>query len=165
MAAEVAVPPPTAGPSTSTSTSGRAAGTSAAACAPSAERLAYAAEMRRLFSPAGMVDEAGAIRQDYFKPKRVVLINDRKWGEAERDALYRGLELHGVGRWREIGAELLPGWDDQGIRVRASRLLGSQSLVRWGRERCLGASLCGVRGARVGEGGPGARTGGGRGGT
>lgn len=105
---------------------------SQAACGTSdAARRAYVMEMRRIFSPAGMLHADGSIDQGFFKPKRVVLINDRKWGDAERDALYRGLEHHGVGKWREIGAELLPGWDEQQIRIRASRLLGTQSLVRY----------------------------------
>lgn len=43
----------------------------------------------------------------------------------------QGLEKHGVGRWRQIAEEFLPKWDDQAIRVKASRLLGSQSLARY----------------------------------
>jgi len=43
----------------------------------------------------------------------------------------QGLEKHGIGRWREIGEEFLPRWDDQAIRVKASRLMGTQSLARY----------------------------------
>ena len=43
----------------------------------------------------------------------------------------QGLEKHGVGRWKEVSAELLPRWDDQTLRVKASKLLGSQSLARY----------------------------------
>lgn len=51
----------------------------------------------------------------------------------------QGLEKHGVGRWREIGAEFLPKWDDQALRGKTARLLGSQSLARytgWKGDRC-----------------------------
>ena len=43
----------------------------------------------------------------------------------------QGLERYGVGRWGEISAQLLPRWDDQTLRVKASKLLGSQSLARY----------------------------------
>ena len=43
----------------------------------------------------------------------------------------QGLEKYGVGKWREISEELLPKWDDQAIRIKASRLMGSQSLARY----------------------------------
>jgi hypothetical protein len=43
----------------------------------------------------------------------------------------QGLERFGVGKWGDISAELLPRWDDQALRVKAARLLGSQSLARY----------------------------------
>lgn len=43
----------------------------------------------------------------------------------------QGLEKHGVGKWREISEELLPKWDDQALRVKAARLMGTQSLARY----------------------------------
>jgi hypothetical protein len=36
-----------------------------------------------------------------------------------------------VGAWRDIRASLLPDWDETALRVKASRLLGSQSLARY----------------------------------
>ena len=51
----------------------------------------------------------------------------------------QGIEKHGVGQWRDIGAELLPRWDDTTLRLKAARLLGSQSLaryMRWKGDRC-----------------------------
>lgn len=95
------------------------------------QRIQWAISMRQKFSPSGMMNEDGSVNQDFFKPKRVVIVNERRWGEAEKEALYKGLEKYGVGKWREIGAEFLQGWEDQQIRIRASRLLGSQSLVRY----------------------------------
>ena len=43
----------------------------------------------------------------------------------------QGIEKYGIGGWNDISAELLPKWDDQAIRVKASRLMGSQSLARY----------------------------------
>ena len=62
---------------------------------------------------------------------QVVLVDDKKWGAAERDLLYQGLERFGVGKWGDMSAQLLPRWDDQALRVKTTRLLGSQSLARY----------------------------------
>lgn len=94
-------------------------------------RLQWVQEMRRHFSPPDMIAEDGSIRQEFFKPKHVMLVDEKRWGPEERDLLYQGLEKHGVGRWREIGEEFLPKWDDQALRVKTTRLLGSQSLARY----------------------------------
>lgn len=68
--------------------------------------------------------------------------------------MHQGLEKHGVGRWREISEDLLPKWDDQAIRVKASRLLGSQSLARylgWKGDRCgLSRGCCSLTQLRPG---------------
>ena len=45
--------------------------------------------------------------------------------------LVQALEKNGVGNWREISEQYLPKWDDQAIRIKASRLMGSQSLARY----------------------------------
>lgn len=95
-------------------------------------RARRAAELRLALSPHEMLHlPSGAVNQDFFKPKRVVIVDDKKWGPAERDALYLGLERHGVGGWRVIRDTLLPRWDETALRVKASRLLGSQSLARY----------------------------------
>lgn len=90
--------------------------------------------MRKQFSPEGMCNEDGSINQDFFKPKKIIiqLTEDKKWGPAERDALYKGLEKFGVGKWKEIIQEYpeLRRYDDQFIRVKTARLLGTQSLAR-----------------------------------
>ncbi|GFR52356.1 hypothetical protein Agub_g14900 [Astrephomene gubernaculifera] len=99
-----------------------------------AERQQYVIDMRRRFSPPSMLSPDGSINQDFFKPKRIVVLQQRsKWGPAQREALYKGLEVHGVGKWREIAADFLRGgkWDDQQIRMHAAKLLGSQSLARY----------------------------------
>lgn len=43
----------------------------------------------------------------------------------------QAVEKHGIGSWREISEQYLPKWDDQAIRIKASRLMGSQSLARY----------------------------------
>ena len=99
-----------------------------------ADRHQYIIDMRRIYSPPNMINADGSINQDFFKPKRIVVLRPRcKWGKPQRDALYKGLEVHGIGKWREIAADFLRGgkWDDQQIRMHAARLLGSQSLARY----------------------------------
>jgi hypothetical protein len=60
-------------------------------------------------------------------------------GHSTTHVRLQGIEKHGVGRWREIGEELLPRWDDTTLRLKTTRLLGSQSLARyigWKGDRC-----------------------------
>lgn len=95
------------------------------------ERLAYVQDMRSRFSPPAMLALDGSIRQEFFKPEKVVILDDKKWGPAEKDLLYKGLEKYGVGKWRDISQTFLPRWDDQSLRLKAARMLGSQSLARY----------------------------------
>uniref|UniRef100_A0A7S0UMB0 Myb-like domain-containing protein n=1 Tax=Polytomella parva TaxID=51329 RepID=A0A7S0UMB0_9CHLO len=95
------------------------------------ERWNYVVEMRRNFSPAGVSNDDGSINQEFFKPQRVILVQEKKWGEAEREALYKGLQIYGVGKWRQIATTLLPLWDEQQLRIRSAKLLGTQSLARY----------------------------------
>lgn len=97
-------------------------------------KINWANEMRLQFSPKGMCRDDGGINQDFFKPKRIIiqLTEARRWGEAEKIALLKGIEKHGVGKWREIISEHaeLGRYDDQFIRLKTARLLGTQSLAR-----------------------------------
>jgi hypothetical protein len=95
------------------------------------ERIAYATRMRQLFSPPGMLQEDGSINQEFFRPKTVVTLADRKWGDAEREQLYKGLEQYGVGKWKQMAGDMLKGWDDTTIRLKTARLLGCQNLSRY----------------------------------
>jgi hypothetical protein len=79
------------------------------------DRVAWANRMRLLLSPKGSVNEDGSIKQarlpvlcasvgvqltaaclrappallqEFFKPKQVVYVAEKKWGETERDKLY-----------------------------------------------------------------------------
>ena len=42
----------------------------------------------------------------------------------------QGIELYGVGKWREISNHL-PDWNDNELRSRTAKLLGSQSLAAY----------------------------------
>jgi hypothetical protein len=95
------------------------------------EQIEYATRMRQLFSPPGMLHADGSINQDFFRPKKVVTLADRKWGDAEREQLYCGLEKYGVGKWRQMAEEMLRGWDENNIRLKAAKLLGCQNLSRY----------------------------------
>jgi hypothetical protein len=113
-----------------------AAGAATGAAAPEAEEdvAAWAARMRRALSPPEMLAPDGAIDQAFFRPARLIvqLREPPRWGDAERDALYAGLERHGVGQWRAMAASLpaLERYDEQTLRLKAARLLGTQSLAR-----------------------------------
>ena len=43
----------------------------------------------------------------------------------------QGLARFGVGAWNEIGEALLPAYDNNTLRVKTGRLLGSQSIERY----------------------------------
>ena len=52
------------------------------------QRQEWAAAMRQLFSPPEMNNKDGTINQDFFKPKKVVLQQDkRRWGDTEKEKL------------------------------------------------------------------------------
>ena len=99
-----------------------------------AEKIAWGNSMHLQFSPQGVSLEDGSINQDFFKPKRIIiqLTEAKRWGESEKLALLQGIEKHGVGKWREIIQDHadLSRYDDQFIRLKTARLLGTQSLAR-----------------------------------
>ncbi len=61
-------------------------------------RRAWVVRMRRAFSPPAMLQSDGSIDQNFFRPKQVVVVHDKRWGDTERDLLIRGIAEHGVGR-------------------------------------------------------------------
>jgi hypothetical protein len=69
-----------------------------------------------------MLAPGGGIAQEFFRPRKVVVLAERRWGEAERAALLDGIQRFGVGRWREIGAAA------RGRRSRRRRLRPVASL-------------------------------------
>ncbi|EFN55627.1 hypothetical protein CHLNCDRAFT_133791 [Chlorella variabilis] len=99
-----------------------------------ADRLEWVKQMRSAFSPEGMCKADGEVDQDFFKPKNIIirLKDDEKWGAAQKEALYKGLERYGVGKWREMINSFpeLSRYKDTDVRVHAGRLLGAQSLAR-----------------------------------
>jgi len=95
------------------------------------QKTEWAARLRQILSPPDMLNEDGTIKQDYFKPKKVVIQTDRRWGDAEKEKLLEGLEKFGVGGWKDIVAKLLPKWDDNTVRIKTCRVVGSQNLKRY----------------------------------
>jgi hypothetical protein len=56
-----------------------------------AAKVEWVKQMRLQFSPKGLCNAEGEIVQDFFKPKKILiqLTEDKKWGPAEREALYK----------------------------------------------------------------------------
>ncbi|QDZ24136.1 hypothetical protein A3770_12p66540 [Chloropicon primus] len=95
------------------------------------QRKEWACALRKLLSPPDMLHEDGTIKQVYFRPKKVVIHQPRRWGEDEKRKLIEGLALYGVGGWRDIKSKLLPKWDENTLRVKSCRLIGCQNLKRY----------------------------------
>jgi len=47
-------------------------------------------------SPGKALNDDGSINQDFFKPEKVLFVQEKTWGNEERVLLYKGLEKHGV---------------------------------------------------------------------
>ena len=47
----------------------------------------WAARMRQIFSPPRMLNDDGTVKQDFFKPKKVIIQVERRWGDADREKL------------------------------------------------------------------------------
>ena len=95
-------------------------------------RVAWANAMRLVVTRKDAIHDDGSIDQAFFKPKKVVFERaSRKWGDVERAKLYEGLATHGVGEWGKMRETLLPEWDALSLRVKASRMMGTQSLARY----------------------------------
>jgi hypothetical protein len=92
------------------------------------QRKEWAARLRKILSPPGMLNEDCTIKQDFFKPKKVVIQQDRRWGVAEKAKLLEGLEKYGVGDWKTMTSKLLPKWDENTLRLKTCRLIGIQNL-------------------------------------
>jgi len=101
------------------------------ASAPPDPRVEWANKMRQLVSPAEALNEDGSLNQDFFKPKKVLFVTEKKWGDEQHELLYKGIEEYGIGEWGKICDALLPKWQPQQLRIKASRLMGSQSLARY----------------------------------
>ena len=97
-------------------------------------RIAWANSMRLTVTRPDALNDDGSINQQFFKPKKVVFETaSKKWTDVERAALYVGLETHGVGEWSTMKAhdKVLADWDTLTLRVKASRMMGTQSLGRY----------------------------------
>ena len=96
------------------------------------DRVAWANAMRLCVTRRDALNDDGSIDQQFFKPKRVVFeTRAKKWGDGERAKLYEGIETYGIQEWGTIRENLLPDWDTLNLRVKAARLMGTQSLSRY----------------------------------
>ncbi|KAJ1912946.1 hypothetical protein IWQ60_009427 [Tieghemiomyces parasiticus] len=78
----------------------------------------------------------GTLNQDYFRPPKDAPRPDadghgggaRKWTDRERSLLIQGISTHGIGHFRAISEELLPGWSPNDLRIKTIRLIGRQNM-------------------------------------
>jgi len=99
-------------------------------------RIQWANALRKVVTRKDAIDaETGALQQQFFKPTKIVFeTSGKKWGDAQREKLYSGLHIFGVGEWtkmKEHFHEELGAWTTLDLRVKASRMLGTQSLSRY----------------------------------
>jgi len=83
----------------------------------------YAKNMRQTFSNKDMITDDGAINHKYFLVKKGAY-----WSRKEDEALIRGLELFGLGNWKDIKFYELDNYTEIEIELRASILLGTKNL-------------------------------------
>src|SRR4051794_3418962 len=79
----------------------------------------YPRNMRLAFSNKDMVHDDGSINHKYFLVKRGAY-----WSPREDEALIRGLEICGVGKWNKIKFYELDNYSEVEIEMRTSILLG-----------------------------------------
>jgi hypothetical protein len=59
------------------------------AAGPASEtREQWANRLRLLLSPKDSINADGSVKQEFYKPKKIVFVVDKKWGEAEKLKLY-----------------------------------------------------------------------------
>ena len=100
------------------------------------ERIQWANSLRKVVTRKDAIDtETGALKQQFFKPTKIVFeTSGKKWGDDQRQKLYEGLHTFGVGEWMKMKEHFhneLGEWTTLDLRVKASRMLGTQSLSRY----------------------------------
>ena len=109
-------------------------GTLAPAEPPLDPRIAWANFIRKIVTRPDAINEDGSLNQQFFKPKKVVYAAEKaKWNDDDKENLYKGIEKYGIdpSSWKKIIEEFCPGRDVLFIRIKASRLIGSQGLNRY----------------------------------
>eukprot|EP01134_Creolimax_fragrantissima_P003838 CFRG3838T1 len=74
-----------------------------------------------------MCHEDGTFNKKYFETE-VTEVEERVWTEKEKALLLKGIELHGIGKFGDISAEMLPSWTANELRVKTMHLIGRQNL-------------------------------------
>jgi hypothetical protein len=100
------------------------------------KRIQWANSLRKVVTRKDAIDtETGALKQQFFKPTKIVFeTSGKKWGDDQRQKLYEGLHIFGVGEWMKMKEHFhneLGEWTTLDLRVKASRMLGTQSLSRY----------------------------------
>ena len=100
------------------------------------KRIQWANSLRKVVTRKDAIDaETGALKQQFFKPTKIVFeTSGKKWGDDQRQKLYEGLHTFGVGEWMKMKEHFhneLGEWTTLDLRVKASRMLGTQSLSRY----------------------------------
>lgn len=62
---------------------------------------------------------------------QVIVLETKAWSPSETELLCTGIEKHGIGSWKDIRREYLNKWDEQSIRIKATKLIGCQNLKRY----------------------------------
>ena len=99
-------------------------------------RISWANSLRKVVTRSDAIESTdGSIRQQFFKPTKIVFeTSGKKWGDEQKEKLYEGLRTFGAGEWANMKEHFeneLGEWSTLDLRVKASRLLGSQSLSRY----------------------------------
>ena len=98
-------------------------------------RVAWANATRLAVTrPDALNANDGSLNQQFFKPKKVVFATEKaKWGHADWQNLYKGIEKFGIdpSSWRKIIDTYCPNREVLFIRIKASRAIGSQGLNRY----------------------------------
>ncbi|SAM05880.1 hypothetical protein [Absidia glauca] len=100
------------------------------------ERQEWINHMRRKFCiqpdfeiTKNMIHPDGTLNQDYFRPpKGTKAAKAKKWTDAHKELLIKGIEKHGIGNFGMISKESLPDWTTNDLRVKCIRLIGRQNL-------------------------------------
>ena len=86
----------------------------------------YARDMRLALSDPDMITPAGAINHRYFMVKK-----DAFWNGKHQEALLRGLDLFGVGQWKDIMEYELQGFGVIEIELRVCLTLRTNNLTKY----------------------------------
>lgn len=93
------------------------------------ERERWVLDIRKIFTPKEMLNKDGTLNKDYFKPNFLTSKTEKKWTEKEKEALYTGISLYGIGNWKQIQTNCdLEEWLGSELSTKTRKIIGRQSL-------------------------------------